>query len=61
MKKYYEDAKYDVAFTRCVDVMTKLVERYGVQILEKMDSDCQNSPQKTENVSVPELSGLIVA
>ena len=34
MKKYYEDAKYNAAFERCVDVMTRLIEKYGHQVLE---------------------------
>ena len=29
MQKYYEDAKYNAAFDRCVDVMTRLIEKYG--------------------------------
>ena len=42
MQKYYEDAKYNAAFERCVDVMVRLIEKYGHQVLEKLQ---QNTPQ----------------
>lgn len=45
MKKYYEDAKYNAAFDRCVDVMTQMLLKYGGQVLDKLDQD---APQKTE-------------
>ena len=38
MQKYYEDAKYNAAFERCVDVMARLIEKYGHQVLEKLAS-----------------------
>ncbi len=34
-KKYYEDAKENVAFERCVDVMTSLIVKYGPSIQRK--------------------------
>lgn len=45
MKKYYEDAKYNAAFDRCVDVMTRMLLKYGQQVLDKLDQD---APQKAE-------------
>lgn len=39
MQKYYEDAKYNAAFERCVDVMARLIEKYGHQVLDKIDQD----------------------
>ena len=33
MKKYYEDAKYNAAFVRCVDVMSQMLQKYGHQVL----------------------------
>ena len=43
MKKYYEDAKYNAAFVRCVDVM---LQKYGHQVLDKLEQD---APQKVEH------------
>ena len=43
MKKYYEDAGYNAAFERCIDVMTKLILKYGPQVLERIDIE----PAKT--------------
>ena len=37
MKKYYEEAKYNAAFDRCVDVMTQLLQKYGHQVLDKLE------------------------
>lgn len=39
MKKYYEEAKYNAAFDRCVDVMTQLLLKYGHQVLNKSEQD----------------------
>ena len=35
MQKYYEDAKYNAAFERCVDVMARLIGEYGHQVPEE--------------------------
>ena len=37
MQKYYEDSKSNAAFVRCVDIMTKLIQKYGTQVLEEID------------------------
>ncbi len=53
MKKYYEEAKYNAAFDRCVDVMSQMLQKYGHQgynmyatcifaFLEKRRMDCKN-------------------
>ena len=39
MKKYYDDPKHNAAFERCIDVMTKLILKYGPQILERMNKE----------------------
>lgn len=39
MTKYYDDPKHNAAFERCIDVMTKLILKYGPQILERMDQE----------------------
>lgn len=41
MKKYYENANDNAAFIRCVDVLTQLMQKYGVQILDA-------KPEETE-------------
>lgn len=45
MKKYYEEAKYNAAFDRCVDVMSQLLQKYGHQVLDKLEQD---APQTAE-------------
>lgn len=34
-KRYYDDAKENVAFERCVDVVTSLILKYGSVIKRK--------------------------
>lgn len=46
MKECYEDAKYKAAFVRCVDVMSQMLQKYGNQVLDKMEQDV---PQKVEH------------
>ena len=41
MKPYYEEAKYNAAFDRCVDVMARMIQKYGPQILDKLENDDQ--------------------
>ena len=36
MSKVYDDPKYNAAFDRCVDVMARLLQKYGPQLLEQM-------------------------
>ena len=36
MSKVYDDPKYNAAFDRCIDVMTKLMLKYGNQVLGQM-------------------------
>ncbi len=50
MKKYYEEAKYNAAFDRCVDVMSQMLQKYGHQVLDKLEQD---APQ--ERWSVPRM------
>ena len=38
-KKYYDDPKDNAAFDRCIDVMTRLILKYGKQVLESQESD----------------------
>ena len=51
MRKYYEDAKYNAAFERCIDVMARMVQRYGSQILEKKENQVTiNKGENPENI-----------
>ena len=44
MKKYYEDAKYNAAFVRCVDVMSQMLQKYGPQKVEHSKESNQAQP-----------------
>lgn len=44
MKKYYDNAKDNAAFDRCIDVMAKLMLKYGNQVLEKREGIPPLSP-----------------
>ena len=46
--KYYEEAKYNAAFDRCVDVMTRLLQKYGHQVLDKLEQDAQQKVEHSE-------------
>lgn len=49
MKKYYEEAKYNAAFDRCVDVMTRMIQKYGHQVLEKQETDTLKASECSKN------------
>ena len=49
MKKYYEEAKYNAAFDRCVDVMTQLLQKYGHQVLDKLEQDTPQAADCSED------------
>lgn len=46
MKEYYEEGKYNASFDRCVDVMIQLLQKYGHQVLDKLEQD---TPQTVES------------
>ncbi len=48
MKKYYEEAKYNAAFDRCVDVMSQLLQKYGHQVLDKLEQDASQKVEHSE-------------
>ena len=39
MSKVYDDPKYNAAFDRCVDVMSQMLQKYGHQVLDKLEQD----------------------
>ena len=48
MKKYYEEAKYNAAFDRCVDVMSQMLQKYGHQVLDKLEQDAPPGVEHSE-------------
>ena len=49
MKKYYDDPKYNAAFDRCMDVMVRLMQKYGPQLLEQMENQQKTGPDHANN------------
>jgi hypothetical protein len=45
LSKVYDDPKYNAAFDRCVDVMSRLLQKYGPQLLgqETANAGCTRS------------------
>ena len=39
MDKYYDNAENSAAFDRCIDVMAKLILKYGNRILENLPEE----------------------
>ncbi len=35
-ERFYKNAEQNAAFNRCIDVMTRLIQKYGSAILEEM-------------------------
>lgn len=52
MSKYYDDARYNAAFDRCVDVMTRLIQKYSHQVLEEEDVQTMTEHQGEEKQSI---------
>ena len=56
LSKNEDDASYNAAFDRCVEVMTKLMLKYGNQVLEKCERNDSASlsalPEKEGNNSL---------
>ena len=38
-ESYYKDPKDNIAFERCIEVMSRLIMKYGPGLLEKMDRE----------------------
>ena len=55
MKKYYEEAKYNAAFDRCVDVMSQMLQKYGHQVLDKLDQAEPKELELTKEGNQPQL------
>lgn len=37
MTKYYDNPKYNAAFDRCIEVMVRLLKKYGPRLLEQQE------------------------
>ncbi len=38
LRRYYENATYNAAFKRCIDIMTKMIQQYGGKVLEQLQN-----------------------
>ena len=49
---YYDDPKDNTAFERCIDVMSKLMLKYGPDVLEKIEREKRDKAhcEETDNV-----------
>ena len=54
MSKVYNNPKDNAAFDRCIDVITKLLQKYGKQVLEQQD---KNIPVSTPIQTKDEENG----
>ena len=43
LSKIYDNPKYNAAFDRCIDVMAKLMQKYGIQVLKQQGADISSS------------------
>ena len=57
MKKYYEEAKYNAAFDRCVDVMSQMLQKYGHQVLDKLEQDAPQGVEHSEESNQAQPDG----
>ena len=55
LKKYYEEAKYNAAFDRCVDVMSQMLQKYGHQVLDKLEQDAPQGVEHSEESNQAQL------
>ena len=61
MQQYYEDAKYNAAFERCEDVMARLIEKYGHQVLEELEQDTPQTAKCPANDTQAKPPGMVAA
>ena len=47
MKKYYDTETDNASFVRCIDVMAKLIQKYGSTVLEQKESPLCATNSKT--------------
>ena len=59
MRKYYEDAKYNAAFDRCIDIMARMIQRYGSQVLEKKENQVAINAGKNSDNTVDQRNSKV--
>lgn len=55
MSKVYDDPKYNAAFDRCVDVMSQMLQKYGHQVLDKLEQDALQGVEHSEESNQAQL------
>lgn len=51
MRRYYENATYNAAFERCIDIMTQMLQKYGEKVLELQE----NQSRTDDNLSLKNM------
>ena len=59
MKKYYENGKYNAAFERCIDVMARLMQKYGPELLRDMEIQKYLAGEGIQQIQVPSVDSRI--
>ena len=49
---YYDESKDNIAFERCIDVMSKLMLKYGQDVLEKIEREKRDKVHCEETYNV---------
>lgn len=53
MKRYYENATYNAAFERCIDIMTRMIQQYGGKVLEQQNQAPTKDEIALEKITAP--------
>lgn len=48
LSRIYDNPKYNAAFDRCIDVMAKLMQKYGTQVLKQQGADISSTPEQPD-------------
>lgn len=59
MKKYYEDRKYNLAFERCIDIMSRLMQNNGKRVLTDIAIDRLLKLVPKEISKIPEQHAVL--
>lgn len=51
LRRYYENATYNAAFERCIDIMTQMIQKYGENVLELQ----KNQYRTDDNLSLKNM------
>lgn len=54
MRRYYENATYNAAFERCIDIMTQMIQKYGGKVLEVQENQSKTGDSLSlKNIITP--------